>query len=92
MLRIKREEPITPSKLNPQVNADLESVVLCALEKDRHRRYASAEEFATDLQHVLLNTPVKARRLSSSIRATRGRCTSSCVPGTRSICRSPRPA
>jgi serine/threonine protein kinase/formylglycine-generating enzyme required for sulfatase activity len=68
---IQREEPAPPSKINPRVRPDLEAVVLCALEKDRKKRYATAEEFAIDLAHVLDGSPVKARRISLPARATR---------------------
>ncbi|MEJ2369033.1 MAG: protein kinase, partial [Acidobacteriota bacterium] len=41
--------PRPPHELNPQVTADLETVVLKALSRDRSERYQSAQEFLTDL-------------------------------------------
>ena len=68
---IKREDPRPPSRINSRITPDLEAVILCSLEKEPARRYASAEEFAIDLEHVLNGTPVKARRLSTPARVTR---------------------
>ena len=39
-----------------------------ALEKDRTRRYATANAFAEDLEHYLSGEPVKARPPSTSYR------------------------
>ncbi len=49
-----------PSALPSTVPADLDWIVLCALEKDRRRRYQSAAEFAADLQRFLNGEPVLA--------------------------------
>lgn len=43
------EQPPTPSSLNPQVPATLDTVVLHALAKDRFRRFQTASEFREDL-------------------------------------------
>lgn len=41
--------------------ADLDWIVMRALEKDRARRYSSAAEFASDVRRFLLHEPVAAR-------------------------------
>jgi predicted Ser/Thr protein kinase len=43
---------------------DLETIVLRALAKEPDRRFASADEFATDLERFLAGQPVRSRRLS----------------------------
>lgn len=48
---------------NARVSRDLETVVLCALDPDPARRYATPGELAADLSRVLADRPVQARRL-----------------------------
>ncbi|MCE9635329.1 MAG: serine/threonine-protein kinase [Planctomycetes bacterium] len=60
--RVQTWDPRAPSKLAADVPEDLETVVLCALEKDRAKRYASAAAFADDLRAFLDGGPVRARR------------------------------
>ena len=58
----QREAPGTaPSRLNASVSKDLETIVLCALEKDRARRYDTANGLAMDIKRHLNNEPVLAR-------------------------------
>jgi eukaryotic-like serine/threonine-protein kinase len=45
-----REHPPRPSRLNPEIPRDLESVVLRAMAKDPERRYGSAEQLRMDLE------------------------------------------
>ena len=47
-----QQPPQPPSRLNPNVPAALEQVVLHALEKDPARRYGSADELGMDLDRV----------------------------------------
>src|SRR5262249_23126168 len=50
-----------PRKLNRQVRGELDWIVMKAMEKDRDRRYATANGFAFDLQRYLNDEPVIAR-------------------------------
>jgi eukaryotic-like serine/threonine-protein kinase len=52
--------PRTPSEINPDIPPQLDSVVLRALERDPNLRYATAEEFAHDLDH-LDQVPLRGR-------------------------------
>lgn len=61
MLRIRKDSPISPRQLAPAVPAELEAVCLKCLEKQRSRRYRSAEDLANDLKAFLQNRPVQAR-------------------------------
>ncbi len=54
----RRTEPL---KLTHQLRGDLDWIVLKCLEKDRTRRYETANELALDLQRHLANEPVLAR-------------------------------
>jgi WD40 repeat protein len=51
--------------------ADLDAVVLTALEKDPRHRYATAEAFAEDLRRALRGEPVHARRSRRRVRLRR---------------------
>ncbi|MBL8821932.1 MAG: serine/threonine protein kinase [Planctomycetia bacterium] len=51
---------IEPRKLSSQVHGELDWIVMKALEKDRNRRYETANSFAMDLQRYLANEPVLA--------------------------------
>jgi len=50
-----------PSKLRSQLSGDLDWIVMKALEKDRARRYETANSLAMDVQRHLNNEPVVAR-------------------------------
>ncbi|HKM86550.1 MAG TPA: serine/threonine-protein kinase, partial [Terriglobales bacterium] len=49
---ILNRAPVAPVRLNPDVPAQLESVINKALEKDRNLRYQSAADIRTDLQRL----------------------------------------
>jgi serine/threonine protein kinase/tetratricopeptide (TPR) repeat protein len=49
---ILHQEPAPPSRLNPQVSAGLESVILRALEKDRNLRYQHASDMRAELRRL----------------------------------------
>jgi WD40 repeat protein len=77
---IKEVEPPKPSTrvrrvarnlANPQalqVDRDLDWIVMKCLEKDRNRRYETAQELAADLQRYLNQQPVLARPQSTAYR------------------------
>ncbi|MHC4846830.1 MAG: bifunctional serine/threonine-protein kinase/formylglycine-generating enzyme family protein [Planctomycetota bacterium] len=55
------KEPIPPRRYNPALSPDLQTVLLKALEKAPDRRYASAGDFADDLEAILELRPISAR-------------------------------
>jgi len=57
------EQPIPPSRLNPDVTADLDAVILRALAKNPANRYQSAEEMRADLDRAKRGMPVDATPL-----------------------------
>ena len=58
--------PPPPSRINPDVPPELESIIRKALEKDRTRRYDTAHGLAMDIQRHLANEPVLARPPSAA--------------------------
>jgi serine/threonine protein kinase len=50
----------------PQIDADLDCIVMKCLEKERTRRYETASGLAADIQHHLDNEPVNARPPSAA--------------------------
>jgi serine/threonine protein kinase/tetratricopeptide (TPR) repeat protein len=57
-----------PAKLTKQVRGELDWMVMKALEKDRNRRYETANGFALDVQRYLADEPVQACPPSASYR------------------------
>ncbi len=55
-------EPL--AKLNPQVPADLQTVVHKAIEREPEHRYQTAQELADDLARFCHDEPIQARRVS----------------------------
>ncbi len=60
--QIAFEEPAKPRRLDRAVPAELETIVLKAMEKRPHDRYGTAQELANDLRCWLLDQPIHARR------------------------------
>ena len=65
---IAKQRQVEPPKLVNLVSGDLDWIVMKALEKDRTRRYETANGLATDLQRHLSNEPVTARPPSNLYR------------------------
>ena len=60
--QIALDEPIPPSRLNPAVPRDLETIVLKAMAKDPSGRYATAQELSEDLKRFLNDDSIMGRR------------------------------
>jgi serine/threonine-protein kinase len=70
-----RENPIPPSRIDPEIPAWADSIVLKAMAKDPAERYQSAAEMRTDIQRALSGVPVAAPPQATEMYA----------PGTRQM-------
>ncbi len=55
-----REDPIPPSRLNPDVSPAIDAIVLKAMAKNPVNRYQSAGEMRDDIDRALAGMPVRA--------------------------------
>ena len=74
-----------PAKLTKLVRGELDWIVMKTLEKDRNRRYETANDVARDVQRYLHDDPVEASppssfyRLGKFLRRNRGPALAACV-------------
>ncbi len=59
--QVKTADPVLPSRLQPGLPRDAETIALKCLEKDPRRRYADARALADDLDRFLAGRPILAR-------------------------------
>ena len=84
---ISAQRQSEPAKLTKLVRGELDWIVMKALEKDRNRRYETANGFALDVQRYLADEPVLAcppsawYRLRKLARRNRGRFVAAAVLG-----------
>lgn len=62
LYQIAHKDPVPPRSINRDVPVDLETVLLKATAKNPADRYATAGDLADDLQRVLEDRPIQARR------------------------------
>ena len=74
-LAVINDDPARPSRQNPGIPHELESICLKAMAKDRDRRYSTARAFAQDLNRFLEGEPVLARQpsLATILRSRMGK-------------------
>ena len=62
LMKVCNEEPIPPRKHNPEIPADVETIILKAMAKKKEDRYPSAGALAEDLKRFLSNEEIEATR------------------------------
>lgn len=65
---ISAQRKIEPAKLTKLIAGELDWIVMKCLDKDRQRRYETANALAVDLQRYLADEPVEARSASRTYR------------------------
>ena len=62
LIKVIREDPVAPSRLQSQLSRDLETICLKCLAKEPQKRYATAQALALDLDRYLSGQRVQAQR------------------------------
>ncbi|HEY3393245.1 MAG TPA: serine/threonine-protein kinase [Lacipirellulaceae bacterium] len=65
---IAEQRRTEPRRLTQQVRGELDWIVMKCLEKDRNRRYETADSLARDVEHYLADKPVQACPPSAAYR------------------------
>src|SRR5262249_39980044 len=63
ILQVLDHDPVPPSRLQPKVPRDLETICLKCLAREPSRRYATAAALADDLSRFLDGLPIAARSI-----------------------------
>ncbi|HUG93071.1 MAG TPA: protein kinase [Planctomycetaceae bacterium] len=61
IMQLRQQEPLPPSRLQPGLSRDLETICLKALQKSPQSRYVDASALADDLERFLDGAPILAR-------------------------------
>jgi serine/threonine protein kinase len=65
LLQVTTVEPVPPTRFQPKLQRDLETICLKCLEKEPRARYATAGDLADDLRRFVECRPIAARPIGS---------------------------
>ena len=93
LLQVVSDEPVPPSRLQPKVPRDLETICLKCIQKEIGKRYPSAGALADEVRRFLDGLPIQARPVGTWERARKWVRFGPKIRSTRSGSRwnSPRP-
>jgi serine/threonine protein kinase len=63
---IQKVDPIRPRQIIRKFDSDVEAILLTALEKDPDKRYHSAADLKSDIEHWLDGRPIRVRCISTT--------------------------
>jgi serine/threonine-protein kinase len=69
--QVRSQEPVPPSRLQPKVPRDLETICLKCLQKEPAKRYVDTAALAEDLRRFVAGETIKARPVSTGERLLR---------------------
>jgi hypothetical protein len=63
---IQKTDPVRPRQIIRKFDSDVEAILLTALEKDPAKRYQSAAELKSDIEHWLDGRPIRVKSISTT--------------------------
>ncbi|MCG3150025.1 MAG: Serine/threonine-protein kinase PknD [Verrucomicrobiae bacterium] len=71
LAKVCTEDPPPPNKINSKVHRDAATICMTAIEKDKDRRYQTAQEMTEDIDRFLAGEPIQAKAIGAITRGLR---------------------